>query len=69
MFNHRQELAESYATVQEFEEDAHFETTLKELLMTFIQKKVKEKKLDHSLIPATITSDIITDVKASIATM
>lgn len=67
MFEHRHELAESYATVQEFEADTHFETHLKELLMTFIQKKVKEKKFDHRLIPETITSDILTDVKATMA--
>jgi len=67
MFGQRNTLVRTYETVKKFEADTIFEATLKEQFMAFIQKEVKEKQFDHRLIPATITSDIITEVKALIA--
>lgn len=68
MFKNRNELLKNYPTVNKFEADKQIEETLKQELMQFIRKEVEVKQFDKHLIPASITQDIISDVKALIAT-
>jgi len=68
MFKNRIELLKRYPTVKEFEADKQIEERLKLELMAFIQEEVEAKQFDKHLIPKNITQDIISDVKALIAT-